>query len=141
MQNCNTNWKIDTLPDYRYLLVLHQYVNLLALSWQVAVFGWRHSECQRMSKLARGRGMGNESSLARSDRAFDDYVSSVKYFTEHEALLRKKYPDKWVAIHKGHVRAIADTFSALVKEIDEKKIPSAETLARKLDSRKRTLIL
>lgn len=94
-----------------------------------------------MPKLVRGRGMENESSLARTDRAFDDYVSSVRYFSKQEEVLRRKYPDKWVAIHKGQVRAVADTFSALVKEINEKKIPSAETLARKLEVRKRTLIL
>lgn len=79
--------------------------------------------------------------LAEASRALDDYFASAKFFAKKEAYLIKKHPDQWVAIYKCNVRAVADTLDALIAKIEKQNIPKKQTIARKLELHRRTLIL
>jgi hypothetical protein len=46
--------------------------------------------------------------------------------------LAEKYDGQWLAAYDGAVVAIAPTFEALMKAVDEKRIPRGETAFRRM---------
>jgi hypothetical protein len=53
----------------------------------------------------------------------------------------KKYKDKWIAIHKGDVVAVADSILDLVRIVESKNLSANEILYRRIDSKEKVFIL
>lgn len=53
----------------------------------------------------------------------------------------EEYPQKWVALFDGEVKAADKSFEKLLEKIDEQKLPRGEILVRFIDKTHRTMIL
>ena len=51
------------------------------------------------------------------------------------------YPQQWVAVHKGRVRANARSLKRLLTTVDTKKLPREEIIVRFIAKDRRTMIL
>ncbi len=52
-----------------------------------------------------------------------------------------KYAEKWVGVCFGEVKAAEDDLEALLRELDSRGVPRAETVVRFIEREQRTLIL
>ncbi len=55
--------------------------------------------------------------------------------------LTERYPDKWIALHSGAVRACGDSLEVVLKAIDEKGLSRDEAVVRFIQKDPQTLIL
>lgn len=74
-------------------------------------------------------------------RALDTFSDNANAFTLTKDEALEKYKDKWIAIYKGTVRAVADTLEQLSAQVAQKNIPKSETLFRRIDSKEKVFIL
>jgi hypothetical protein len=74
-------------------------------------------------------------------RALQDFSASANAFTLTKEEALEKYRDKWIAIYKGEVSAVADSLNQLATAIAEKQLPAAETLFRHIDPKNKVFIL
>lgn len=74
-------------------------------------------------------------------KALRNFSASASSFclTKEEAL--EKYKDKWIAIYKGEVQAVADDLAQLAQDVAAKHIPASETLFRHIDPKDKVFIL
>ena len=94
-----------------------------------------------MARFRRGNRMGKPQHVVEVSRVLDDYSASARYFARNVGRLTHKHPDMWVAVYKSRVCAVADTFYSLVDKLKEQEIPTRETIARRLETTPKTLIL
>ena len=52
-----------------------------------------------------------------------------------------RYPDKWVGVWQGEVRAAEDDLDILLKVLDKNDVPRSETAFRFIEAEPETLIL
>ena len=71
----------------------------------------------------------------------EEFRRSTAYFAEHEADLRRRYDDMWIAIHAGGLVASAATQDELLRELASGGVPSNHSLIKYLSSEEPTLIL
>ena len=76
--------------------------------------------------------------IHRALRAFSANASSFT-MTKDEAL--EKYRDKWIAIYKGNVSAVADSLEELAAQIEKQHIPASEALFRHINPKDKVFIL
>ena len=55
--------------------------------------------------------------------------------------LAQEYPQKWIAVYGGEVRAVADELATLLEELDRLDVPRSNTVVRYMEKEPRTLIL
>ena len=55
--------------------------------------------------------------------------------------LAEKYPQKWIGVSGGEVRAAADKIGSLLEELDSLGVPRSSTIVRYMEKEPRTLIL
>ena len=55
--------------------------------------------------------------------------------------LTERYPDQWIAMHNGKVRAHGDSLESVLRGIDEKGLSRDETVVRFMQKDPQTLIL
>ncbi len=53
----------------------------------------------------------------------------------------ERYPDQWIALHRGRVRAHGKSFDAVLQEIDVKGLSRDQTIVRFIHKEPRTMIL
>ena len=82
--------------------------------------------------------IGDPKEIARSLKRFG---TSTNFVASHYAELRKQYPNTWVAVLDGDVKATARTVPTLLKRIGALGLPRTETLIHFLDAEQRILIL
>ena len=71
-------------------------------------------------------------------RAFNQ--SARRFSSDHPRLI-DKYPKQWVAVHNGKVKAKSGSLKALMKQVDEKKLPRGRLMVRFIDRNHRTFVL
>ena len=76
--------------------------------------------------------------LAQSWR---DFSASTKTLAENNVEFHKKYSNKWIALYKGKVEIVADSFDELMVELAARKMPSNQALVRFVGEKEMTLIL
>jgi hypothetical protein len=76
--------------------------------------------------------------IERAIRAFSANARSF-IMSREEAL--EKYKDKWIAIHKGEVVAVADSQDVLIADVESKSLPANEILYQHIDSKDKVFIL
>lgn len=82
--------------------------------------------------------IGDPAEIARSLRAFrkDAALVSSKW-----SEFVKKYPDEWIAVYGGRVRASEKTLEALLERIDEIGLPRGQVFVKYMDTKPIPLVL
>lgn len=75
------------------------------------------------------------------ERAIRAFSANAKSFSMSRDEALKKYKDKWIAIHKGDVVAVADSILDLVRIVESKNLSANEILYRRIDSKEKVFIL
>lgn len=78
---------------------------------------------------------------AKIDNKLRQYRRSASGFSARHRRLLDLYPKQWVAVHRGTVRARGASLSAVLSQVDQKKLPRDEVLVRFLDKQPRKMIL
>ena len=77
----------------------------------------------------------------RFAREMQDFRETAKVLSaDHERMI-DNYPDKWVALYSGEVRAFGDSIDSVLDEVDAKGIPRSQIIVRFIDTEPRTMIL
>ena len=86
--------------------------------------------------------------LAKRKETPREIAASLREFTESARVLSSahprlidEYPDKWIAVARGGVRAHADSLDELLATLDQEGIPRSEVIIRLIEREPRTLIL
>jgi hypothetical protein len=82
--------------------------------------------------------IGDPSEIVESLRRFE---KSTMYVESNYKRLLRRYPDTWIAVLDGEVRATARSVPALLRTIDAQGIPRAETYIDYLDTNPPILIV
>ena len=77
---------------------------------------------------------------AKVARSLADFDQSMGLLLNDDTLL-DMYPDKWVAVWHGEVKAAEDDLHSLLNVLDKKDVPRAETAIRLVETEPPTLIL
>ncbi|MXY54836.1 MAG: hypothetical protein F4029_16995 [Gammaproteobacteria bacterium] len=77
---------------------------------------------------------------AKAARNLDDFDQSMGVLLNDHTLV-DRYPDKWVGVWQGEVRAAEDDLDILLKVLDKNDVPRSETAIRFIEAEPRTLIL
>ena len=82
--------------------------------------------------------IGNPREVARQLRSFQ---RAARVLSSRQHHLISRYPNQWVAVHKGGVQATGRTLRSLLAKMDRVGLPRHETIVRFIDRNQRTLIL
>ncbi|MYF09583.1 MAG: hypothetical protein F4171_10740 [Gammaproteobacteria bacterium] len=67
-------------------------------------------------------------------------TSCAKLSSDRPRLL-EKYPDQWIGIHSGQVRAADEDLDTVLRTLDEQGVPRSSTVLRFIEKEPETLIL
>jgi Family of unknown function (DUF5678) len=76
--------------------------------------------------------------IARDLRAFS---RTGQFLSSNERRLLKKYPEQWVAIYNGKVRASAKSLDGVISKLEQLKLPPNESIIWYMDTSGRRVIL
>jgi len=76
--------------------------------------------------------------VARDLRAFS---RTGQFLSSNERRLLKKYPDQWVALYDGKVRASAESFDEVISKLEQQQVPPNQSIIWYMDTSGRKLIL
>ena len=76
--------------------------------------------------------------LARDLRAFS---RTARVFLSNERRLLKKYPQQWIALYDGKVRASAKSLDQVISKLDRLGVPANEAIIWYMDTSGRKRIL
>ena len=100
------------------------------------------------SKPARATRADVMALLADRKESPREIAASLRNFTESARILSRdhprlidEYPDRWVAVTRGAVRADGETHDEVLAKIDAAGIPRSEVIIRRIEREPRTLIL
>ena len=82
--------------------------------------------------------IGNPREVARQLRSFQ---RAARVLSSHHPRLIDRYPNQWVAVHKGGVQATGRSLRSLLSKVDSAGLPRHEVIVRFIDRNQRTLIL
>ena len=75
------------------------------------------------------------------DKSLTAFRKSARKLSSRQSKMMERYPQEWVAIHAGRVKARGASMDSVLKEIDEKGLARSETILRFIEIEPRTLIL
>jgi hypothetical protein len=82
--------------------------------------------------------LGNPADVAKELQAFQ---RSAKALSSDRPRMIDQYPNQWIAVQEGRVKANAKTFETLMAEVEKKKLPRRNLIIRFIDTSERTMIL
>jgi len=82
--------------------------------------------------------IGDPRDVERDLRSFRRTALALS--SNHPRLI-DRYPNQWVALHRGRVRASGRTFASVMVQIDKKGLPREHVIVRFIDKNQRTMIL
>ena len=82
--------------------------------------------------------LGDPADVARELKAF---CQSARSLDRQLPDLVDRYPNQWVAVLDGKVRAHGRTLQDVIKKIDQKGLPREQTIVRFIDKGERVMIL
>ena len=77
---------------------------------------------------------------AKVAKSLNDFDQSMGFLLNDHVLV-DRYPDKWVGVWQGEVRAAEDDLDILLKVLDKNHVPRSETAIRFIEADPETLIL
>jgi len=69
--------------------------------------------------------------VARDLRAFS---RTGQFLSSNERRLLKKYPDQWVALYDGKVRASAESFDEVISKLEQQQVPPNQSIIWYMDT-------
>ena len=82
--------------------------------------------------------IGDPRKVAEDLQAFRE---TAKLLSSRHTRMVERYPDQWIALHSGEVKAHGDSIEAVLREIDELGLSRDQTIVRFIDREPRTMIL
>jgi Family of unknown function (DUF5678) len=76
--------------------------------------------------------------IARDLRAFS---RTGQFLSSNERRLLKKYPEQWVGLYDGEVRASAKSIDEVISKLEKQELPLSESIIWYMDTSGRKLIL
>ncbi len=61
------------------------------------------------------------------NRSLKVFQKSTRLVSDHYSKLVERYPDEWLAVYNGRVRAHGKSRKAVLEEVDAKGLPRAQT--------------
>lgn len=83
--------------------------------------------------------LGTTASQASKD--LNAYAIDARLLSSNSQRLIAKYPNQWIAVYQGDVRATADTLEALLDELKKRSIPADKAIVRYIEDNPRIMIL
>ena len=80
-------------------------------------------------------------SAADIDRELQQFRKSVRVLSSKHPRLIDLYQKEWIGVHRGRVRVRGRTFTSLMRQIAEKRLPREEVIVRFIDKNRRAMIL
>ena len=77
----------------------------------------------------------------RLDAELQQFSKDAKLLSSQYTHLRKKYPNRWVAVFGGEVRADAESLDHLLARMDALQIPRGKAVVRHMSQTTRRMIL
>ena len=75
------------------------------------------------------------------ERDLRSFRRTARILSSNHPRLINRYPNQWVALHRGRVRASGRTFASVMAQIDKKGLPREHVIVRFIDKNQRTMIL
>ena len=72
---------------------------------------------------------------------YKQFTKDGRYFKDHWEELKRKYPDCYVAVFKGRVRAASPDPGVVVAELRRKGIPSGRAARRYVSEKRRKMVV
>ena len=66
--------------------------------------------------------------------------TAMRLSSRHPRMV-ERYPNQWIALHSGQVRAYGDSLDVVLREIDDMGLSRDQTIVRFIDKEPRTMIL
>lgn len=76
-----------------------------------------------------------------ADRDLQEFRASAMRLSSRHPRMIERYPNQWIALHSGRVRAQDDSLHGLLKSVDKQGIPRGQAIVRFIDDQPRTMIL
>jgi Family of unknown function (DUF5678) len=93
----------------------------------------------RLSAKKKAEYLGDTpKNIARDLRAF---ARTGEFLSSNERRLLKKYPEQWVALYDGKVRASAKSLNEVISKLEQQKLPPNKSIIWYMDTSGRKLIL
>lgn len=70
-----------------------------------------------------------------------DFSNRVKVLEAKRAELVAAYPNKWIAMHNGDVKVVADSLDDVLREMDAQGIPRKGAVVEFMDTERRSMLL
>ena len=93
----------------------------------------------RMTKKEALRHLGG--SVEAIDRELRQFSDAATVLSSDYPRLIHEHPLQWVGVYQGRVAASAQTFTSLVRQLEERGIPPKNAIIRFIDTNEHTLIL
>ena len=75
------------------------------------------------------------------DRDLQSFRRAARVFSSNHPRLIDRYAKRWVAVHRGRVRASGKTFGSVMAQVDSKGLTRDSVIVRYIDKNQRTMIL
>ena len=75
------------------------------------------------------------------DEEMQQFRRAARVLSSKQPRMIERYPNEWVAVYRGRVRAHTKTFKRLMTQIDRKGLPREHIIVRFIDKSERTMIL
>ena len=96
--------------------------------------------CSELGEVESMKQRQSADCWARVARSLIDFDQSMGVLLNDQTLV-DRYPDKWVGVWQGEVRAAEDDLDILLKVLDKNDVPRSETAIRFIEAEPETLIL
>ena len=94
-----------------------------------------------MDAKTKARVMEQLGSPKDVDREIQSFRRAARVLSSNHPRLIDLYPKRWVAVHRGKVRATGKTFRSVITQVDRKGLPRGSVIVRYIDRNQRTMIL
>lgn len=75
------------------------------------------------------------------DRQLERFRRAAKVLSSKHPRMIDLYPNQWIAVHEGKVKARGRTFWSLMKQVEGQNLPKEHVLVRFIDKSQRSMIL
>ena len=95
----------------------------------------------KLSKLSRKEVLGLVGAPRTVEKELRQFRRNASALSSSHPRLINEYPQRWVAVHKGKVKAKGKNLSALMQVVAKKRLPRGELVVRFIDREPQTMIL
>ena len=95
-----------------------------------------------MPKLSRAEALKHLGASAQQvDRELAEFREAAAVMSQAHPRLIDHYAKQWVGVYRGEVEASGSTINAVMRQLNNKHIPTNKVMVRYIDRHRRTMIL